>query len=148
MIQFLNEAGVFEVLNVADWSAGKSSQSGTPYLELVLTTPKGDVKYRGYLTDKTAQKTLDSLMALGFKGDDASDFATKKTGLFAVPKGVTVSVEAESYEGKVYFKAKWINAPKKKDLADVAAVLREAGFDALLMKAKRSSQVETEEFPF
>lgn len=148
MSNFVSEAGTFDVLEVANWTAGKSAKSGTPYIDLGLLTPKGETRWRGFLTEKTAQKTLDVLMVLGFKGDDASDFVSRKTDLFTVPRGVTVTVKAEVYEGKTYYKAEWVNAARKENLADVAAVLKEAGFDAMLMKAKRNRTESLDEIPF
>lgn len=150
-MKFVTKAGVYPILDVVSWSAGKTSKSKTPFVDVCLLTAEGDVYWRGFLTEKTSQATIETLVRLGFVGDGVNDFVSRKTGLFQVPKGLTATVEEEIHNGKSYFKARWINKSTEKDSADVLAILTEAGFDGLLMKARRNlsqSEPEQETFPF
>jgi len=71
----------------------------------------------GYFTDKTEERTLDSLMIAGWDGHDINEMAGLGGCEFAVV------CENEEYEGKETFKVQWIN---------------KASFDAPMVQTKMS----------
>jgi hypothetical protein len=62
------------------------------------------ISWYGYFTDKTVDRTLDSLRICGWRGDDLSDL----TGV--TDNEVKLVVETEEYEGKLQARVRWINA--------------------------------------
>ena len=134
-MEYIKESGQFEIQGIEYWTGGKTQKSGTPYIELGLLTEKGAVRWVGYLTEKSAERTVNSILDLGFNGDGPEDFLNGKPNLFNLPKGVTVTVAAEEYNGKMYYKGNYINkAPAKKDVGDIVNILKEAGFTKYKMR--------------
>lgn len=64
------------------------------------------VSWRGFFTEKTTERTIESLRYLGFEGDDLSNL----TGLDK--NEVELVVEDEEYEGKIYPRVQWVNKPR------------------------------------
>lgn len=92
------------------WGLGETSK-GDPQVAVEFTIPVegGDPALRtwyGYFTDKTADRTIESLRTCGWKGDDLSDL----TGLDA--NEVELVIDEEEYpvgSGKMRDKVEWIN---------------------------------------
>lgn len=63
-----------------------------------------EITWHGYFTEKTTERTLESLRHLGWKGDDLFDLS----GIDA--NDVSIVVEEEEYDGKLQSKVRWINA--------------------------------------
>lgn len=61
------------------------------------------ITWFGYFTDKTQERTFETLRLLGWKGDDLSDL----TGI--TDNEVSVVIEEDEYQGDVRLKVKWIN---------------------------------------
>ena len=62
------------------------------------------IRWTGWFTDKTFERTIRSLRYCGWKGDDLSDLST------VGELDCQVTVEHESYEGKSHAKVAWVNA--------------------------------------
>ena len=98
---------------------GESANKGTPYLELYFKVREGPhagvlVRWTGYFTENTNERTLQSLYLMGWTGEDVSEFAdTCLHGLDA--NDVEIVVELEEYEkdGEIRHAARvrWVNRP-------------------------------------
>lgn len=71
--------------------------------------PAGErITWYGFFTEKTSDRTLQSLRYCGWQGNDMSDFAGE-----SLPAGfdqeVDIVVEREEYKGKTYTKVAWVN---------------------------------------
>jgi len=97
---------------------GKSSQKGTPYVELyfkILEGPNqgGEVRWQGYFSEKTATRTVEALQNCGWEGDDIGEFSDG--GLHGLDTNeVSVVVELEQYqtndgETKTAPRVAWVN---------------------------------------
>jgi hypothetical protein len=63
----------------------------------------GSIVWDGWLTEKTFDRTIESLRHCGWEGSDLSELQ----GLDA--NEVDLVIEQEEYEGRVYPKVKWVN---------------------------------------
>ena len=97
----LHEAGRFRARAVeGGW--GKAA-SGTEQVAVLVKTELGkQLTWYGYLTEKAAERTMNSLITFG-----VSDLETLE-GLSA--NEVDIVVEHDEYNGKVHAKIAWINA--------------------------------------
>jgi hypothetical protein len=59
--------------------------------------------WRGFFTEKTTDRTFESLRACGWAGDDVSAVT------FPPGNEVEIVVENEEYDGKVHPKIQWVN---------------------------------------
>ncbi len=100
---------------------GQSSQKGTPYVGVRFQIDEGSqqgqsIRWDGYLTDKTAERTLGSLVLCGWTGDDISVFANgdlngiDKKSVYLVIEMEPYGGQDESKRGNFYPKVQWINA--------------------------------------
>lgn len=95
---------------------GESKEKGTPFIRLPLTVlDEGDQKgkiitWQGWLSDAAFDNTVMAL-AKAFPEWDGSLEALLPEGSFSF-QGLQCSivVESEEYEGKTYFKVKWLNS--------------------------------------
>ncbi len=150
---------------------GKSKQKNTPFVGVMYEVVGGEfngqrLKWEGYLTEKTAERTLESLQNCGWTGDDVSVFAKPEGGKFLTNE-VDLVVEMEKYQGddpakagKEYPKVQWVNkvgsGPKfvgeKLDVAEAAAFGQKFRGLALALKAKQGETNATksidDEIPF
>lgn len=62
------------------------------------------VTWRGYFTEKTAQRTIESLRHCGWQGDDLSTLTVDD-----LPANVQIVVDEEEYDGSTYTRVKWVN---------------------------------------
>lgn len=67
--------------------------------------PTERITWFGYFTDKTLERTVESLRHCGWQGDDLSDL----TGIDQ--NEVSLVIEAEEYQGNWTPKVRWVNAP-------------------------------------
>lgn len=94
-----------------EWKLGESD-GGKPYLGVsfkVKDTLDGEEKFvgwRGFFTEATTDRTIESMRYMGFEGDDLSN-------LVGLDKNeVELVVEDEEYEGKMYPRVQWVNKPR------------------------------------
>jgi hypothetical protein len=112
----IKEAGTY-VAKAAEVTLGESLKRGTPFVGVIFVVTDGDQKgqrlrWEGYLTDNTAERTIESLQHCGWRGDDISVFAKGDLdGLDA--NEVDLVVEMEEYEKdgelKEAPKVQWVN---------------------------------------
>ncbi len=93
-----------------EWALGES-QAGNPYVAVSFKVKDTDgeekfVAWRGSFTDKTTDRTIESLRFMGFEGDDLS----KLEGLNK--NEVELVVEDEEYEGELFARVQWVNKPR------------------------------------
>ncbi len=81
---------------------GTSKNKGTPYLEFYFQILDGEnkggrVRWTGYFTENTSERSIQSLQVCGWQGEDLSDFEDGELhGLDACD--VEIVVELEEYE--------------------------------------------------
>lgn len=136
---------------------GKSSNKGTPFVGVMFEVVGGEfngqrVKWEGYLTEATAERTIESFQHMGWTGDDISIFA-KPDGLKTLTTEVDLVVEMEpSQDGtKHYPKVQWVNrvghGPRFNgealNAAEAAAFGQKYRGLALSLKAKQGSTSAT-----
>lgn len=146
---------------------GKSSKKGTPFVGVMFGITAGEfegqkVKWEGYLTEATAERTLESFQHMGWTGDDVSVFA-KPEGIKALTNEVDLVVEMEPSEDgtKHYPKVQWVNrvgsGPKFNgealNAAEAAAFGQKYRGLALSLKAKQGTtnatkSVAEDDIPF
>jgi len=86
-----------------EWKLGITSQ-GTEHIAVLLQLEDGrQITWYGYFTEKTMERTLDSLEYMGWDGEDI----TNPVGLDR--NTVFVVVEHKEHDGKTYAEARWIN---------------------------------------
>lgn len=61
------------------------------------------INWYGYFSEKTWERTVESLRHMGFKGDDLNN-------LGELDETVQLDVVQEEYDGKVHAKVKWVNS--------------------------------------
>lgn len=99
----------------------KSKDKGTPGIQVNFEVTEGDfagqtVRWDGWLTEKTAERTLESLSYCGWTGDDISVFAEKGCPESLDGNIVEIVVELEPYQGteekyagKSFPRVQWVN---------------------------------------
>lgn len=115
----IKEAGTYRARAV-EVMLGESQKKGTPFVgvRFVVSGDKGrgeGIKWEGWLTSNTAERTLESLAHCGWTGDDLSVFANGD--LHGLDRNeVDLVVEMEPYAGtdpekmgNEYPKVKWVN---------------------------------------
>ncbi len=115
----IEKAGTYRARG-AEVMLGSSRTKGTPFVGVIFTVTDGPcagqkVKWDGWLTPKTAKRTMESLQHCGWTGDDISVFASG--ALNGIDRNeVDLVVEMESYQGtddtkrdKKYPKVQWVN---------------------------------------
>lgn len=93
-----------------EWQLGES-ETGSPFIMVSFPVKNEDgterfLAWRGYFTEKTTERTIESLRFMGFEGDDL----TNLVGLDTLE--VDLVVEDEEYEGKTYERVQFINKPR------------------------------------
>jgi hypothetical protein len=85
-MEYIRATGKFEIKDVLSWSADKSKKEQTPFIELGLLVDCAGldkvVRWVGYLSEKAAERTINAILDLGFKGDGPEDFVNGKQDLF------------------------------------------------------------------
>lgn len=84
------------------------SDKGSEFIAVEFSIEEGEHKgarlsWRGFFTDKTAQRTIEALRYCGWAGDDLTNLDGLGTNL------VQLVIEPEEYEGKTYARIKWVN---------------------------------------
>src|SRR5258708_5207159 len=98
---------------------GKSANKGTPFIEFYFQVTKGElegksVRYTGYFTDNTAERTIDSLRTCGWSGNDLVAFRDGKLhGMDSKEVEIVVSLEEfvnDKGEKKMSARVAWVNS--------------------------------------
>lgn len=119
----IEKAGKYVVTGVPRGAVLKSANENW-YVELVLDTTEGTIPWRGFLTEKTLEKTLSILTGLGFKGNSLQELSSSDK-MFAVSPGTTVTVAEEDYEGRKSLKAKYVNFSLQEDVEGLKQFLKQ-----------------------
>lgn len=88
-----------------------TTEKGNNYARLVMRIAPGeqfegeDVFYYMYFTEKTSQRSVDTLRTLGWTGDNIADVTHHD-----IQTAVEIDVQRNEYEGKLSFRVGWINA--------------------------------------
>ena len=98
---------------------GKSKKEQTPFIEFYFEVTKGElqgqkVRYTGYFTDKTAERTIESLRTCGWRGTDLSEFRSGKlSGLDSQEVEVVTQIEKftnDKGEERESARVAWVNS--------------------------------------
>lgn len=110
-------AGTYKAKADGQCVLGMSANKGTPFLEFYLRIVGGEfngqaARWTGYFTEKTSERSIQSLQTCGWDGDDISEFSDGQLhGLDS--NEVEIVVEIESYEKdgetKKAARVAWIN---------------------------------------
>jgi hypothetical protein len=92
---------------------GESNKKGTPFVLVAFEILSGPfagqrISWFGYFTDATIDRTIESLRACGFTGDDLAAMGAQRPDI-----EVQIVVEHEEYEGKKRAKVQWVNAASR-----------------------------------
>lgn len=105
--------GTYKARAVAPAVVAKSSQKETPGITVSLRLEDGPnkgaiIEWTGWLSDGAKPRTIESLVLMGFDGDDLA--SVQKNEVIAV-----LDNETREYEGKTYTetRVKWINDPSR-----------------------------------
>lgn len=71
-----------------------------------INPPRWPLRWYGYFTDGTTDRTIEALRAMGFRGDDFMELETQKLNQI-----VRVKVEHNDYNGKITARIAFVNAP-------------------------------------
>lgn len=92
-----------------EWALGETDKGNEQIaVNFDILTPDAEVStivWYGYFTDKTWERTVESLRHMGWTGTDLADV----NGLDA--NEVELVVEDETYEGKTFPRVRWVNKP-------------------------------------
>lgn len=72
-----------------------------------------EITWLGHFTDKTTDRTIESLQHMGWQGDDLSELDQLDGAACAklLPDIIEIVVAPEEYDGDVNLKVQWVNKP-------------------------------------
>ena len=137
---------------------GESKNKGTPQSQVAFELSQEGyegqrIDWLGYYTEKTEDRTLESLRIAGWTGDDLS--AAELPGLGSTE--VDLVIENEEWEGKTRSKVQWVNKPGGialgKPMDDVARKTFAARMRAKIatqgkLVGQRTAKVDDSDIPF
>lgn len=152
--------GTYKARAVSPVVLGKSNNKGTPFIELYFQIIGGEnnggkVRWTTYFTEKTNERSLESLITLGYEGEDIGEFADGELhGLDA--NEVDIVVELEQYtndagESRTTPRVQWVN--KSGGYLNTDAAMNESSAQAfgetmkgmlMAMRSKRPQKDATE----
>jgi hypothetical protein len=91
---------------------GEAGANNTPFIRIPLETSEGErITYQGWITDKSAEHTIQNLCKVfGWDGDLEALAGETDDGPF-VGMECEIVTEEETYNGKSRVVIKWLNAP-------------------------------------
>lgn len=72
--------------------------------------PGDSISWVGHFTDKTAERTVESLQIAGWQGDDLSELDGVPASQ-VLTEEVSLTCEPEEYDGEWKLKVQWVNRP-------------------------------------
>ncbi len=98
---------------------GASANKGTPFLELYFKVIEGEhvgslVRWTGYFTENTNERTIQSLLLMGWQGEDPSEFSDGQLhGLDSSEVDIVVELEEYEKDGETRHspRVQWVNRP-------------------------------------
>lgn len=72
-----------------------------------------EITWLGHFTEKTQERTIESLQHFGWKGDNLEELADLDAAacLRLLPDHVEIVCDVEQYDGENQLKVKWVNRP-------------------------------------
>lgn len=119
-----------------EWQLGESD-NGKPFLAVSFKIKDLDgeekfVAWRGFFTEATTDRTVESMRYMGFEGDDLSQ-------LEGLDKNeVDLVIEDEEYEGKTYARVKFVNKPRGPSVKTVLEGQKLGAFAAAMKEKFRA----------
>lgn len=114
-------AGTYKARVSGECVLGTSKNKGTPFIEFYLQILDGDnkgglVRWTGYFTEATNERSIRALQICGWQGDDLGEFADGALhGLDANEVSIVVEIETyqdrDSGEDRHRPRVAWINRP-------------------------------------
>lgn len=71
------------------------------------------ITWVGHFTDKTAERSLESLQIAGWNGEDVSEL-NGQSGATALPDVVSLACDVDTYDGQQRLKVEWVNRPRSR----------------------------------
>ena len=71
------------------------------------------ITWIGFFTDKTVERTIESLLHMGWQGEDPTELADLDRDAIraALPEVVSLTCEPDEYNGEYTLKVRWVNKP-------------------------------------
>lgn len=112
-------AGTYRARATGACVLGESANKNTPFLEFYLKVAEGDhkgaiVRWTGYFTENTSERTIQALILCGWQGEDPSEFEDGTLhGLDANEVDIVVEIEEYEKDGEIKHapRVQWINRP-------------------------------------
>lgn len=102
----LHPAGPDFVATILDHSFRESKNKGTLSLCVIFQTEHGTLYGDFYLTERTIEKTIEKITAMGWEGTDLQEL---NYGTVLRGNKCRISVEHEEFDGKTRAKVGWVN---------------------------------------
>ena len=78
-----------------------TSKNGNIYIQVSFEVEGQKINWRGFFTDATKARTVQSLRFMGWQGNDINDLD--------LPNEVELVIAHEEYNGKTYARVNWVN---------------------------------------
>lgn len=106
---------------------GVSDNKGTPFVSVTFEITEGEfegkmIDWKGWNTEKTAERLVDDLRTLGYAGSDPEDLASLGAEEVAekLPSPVSLKIQDEEYKGNVRSIVRFINPVHREPTAGVS----------------------------
>lgn len=91
-----------------------SQNTGTEWIAVTFTIDEGEhqgaeVEWWGFLSEKAVGRTMETLLTMGFTGDDVLDFIDRCPE--SAPAAVVLKTEVEEYKGQFKARVKYVDKP-------------------------------------
>lgn len=92
------------------WGIGVTNDKETIGVQFQITTENAEfnhITWYGFFTEKTWERTIESLRYCGWEGDDIAELTDSRGGLDK--NEVELVIDDEDYKGNLVAKVKWVN---------------------------------------
>lgn len=90
-----------------------TTSKGDPSVEVRFKLGEDSIVWRGYFTEKTIERTLETLAYLGMTTSDLDALGDPNSGALEIGKEAQLTIEPEEYNGKTRMRVKWVNPVKE-----------------------------------